>query len=71
MKKLQLDFFAKVDENHASTTHGCIRFQYRFVFFYESLDLLIKSLNQEHLILTRKVGGDRYHFVTQENALSL
>ena len=63
---IKFDFIAKIDENYASFTNGCLRFMLSFNLLNESLDTPENSLKVEEFISTRKVFGDMCQFVKQK-----
>ena len=60
---------AKTYKKYASITYGHMRFIESFNFMNNSLVTMLKTVKNEHIVLTRKVFGDKWHFVEKRACL--
>ena len=66
--KVKLEIIAKTNEEYISVRYGCIRFIDRYRFLSESLDKLVKNLDEEDFKILKKEFPDKWQFLNKKIA---
>ena len=67
-EKVKFEIIHKTNEEYISVRYGCIRFIDSYRFLSESLDNLVKNLNDDDFKILKKKFPDKYHFFKKKLA---
>ena len=70
MIKVKFKIIRKTNEDFISVTYGCIRFIDSYRFLSESLDKLVKSLDEDDFKILKKEFPDKWQFLNKKLAYS-
>ena len=66
--KVKFDIIPKTNEEYISVTYGCIRFVDSYRFLSESLDKLVKNLDEDDFKILKKEFPDKWQFLNKKLA---
>ena len=66
--KIKFEIIPKTNEEYISVRHGCIRFIDSYRFLSESLDKLVKSLDEDDFKILKKEYPDKWQYLNKKLA---
>ena len=66
--RVKFEIIPKTNEEYISVTYGCIRFIDSYRFFSESLDKLVKKLDEDDFIILKKEFPDKWQYLKKKLA---
>ena len=66
--KVKFEIIPKTNEEYISVKYGCIRFIDIYRFLSESLDKLVKNLNEDDFKILKKEFLDKWHYLNKKLA---
>ena len=67
-KKVKFKIIPKTNEDYIAVTYGCIRFIDSYRFFSDSLDKLVKNLDEDDFKILKKEFPDKWQYLNKNLA---
>ena len=69
--KVKFEIIPKTNEEYISVRYGCIRFIDSYRFLSESLDKLVKNLNEDDFKILKKEFPDKWQFLNKKTSIPI